>query len=304
MIGEQHVSTDARVLRSLLNGVQKASASLLRFLRSSPLGAVAVGTLVLFGLIALFAGLIAPHDPLRAYFSNLREAPSSEYLMGTDFVGRDVLSRIIYGSRITFLVAFTSITAGTGLGFIWGVLTGYIGGKFDLISQRFLDILMSFPTVILALLLLAAIGAGLWTVILAIAVVSVPNSTRVMRSVVLSVKEMAFVEAARAIGASPIRVMVRHVAPQCIAPLLVVASIGLGVAVFAEAALSFLGLGIPPPTATWGNMLGGVLSNIFKPPWWLVIFPGVAITITILAFNLMGDALRDYLDPRLRGKIS
>ncbi len=188
MIGEQHVSTDARVLRSLLNGVQKASASLLRFLRSSPLGAVAVGTLVLFGLIALFAGLIAPHDPLRAYFSNLREAPSSEYLMGTDFVGRDVLSRIIYGSRITFLVAFTSITAGTGLGFIWGVLTGYIGGKFDLISQRFLDILMSFPTVILALLLLAAIGAGLWTVILAIAVVSVPNSTRVMRSVVLSIK--------------------------------------------------------------------------------------------------------------------
>ncbi len=201
-------------------------------------------------------------------------------------------------------MAFTSITAGTGLGFIWGVLTGYIGGKFDLISQRFLDILMSFPTVILALLLLAAIGAGLWTVILAIAVVSVPNSTRVMRSVVLSVKEMAFVEAARAIGASPIRVMFRHVAPQCIAPLLVVASIGLGVAVFAEAALSFLGLGIPPPTATWGNMLGGVLSNIFKPPWWLVIFPGVAITITILAFNLMGDALRDYLDPRLRGKIS
>ena len=255
------------------------------------------------GLTAIFANQIAPHDPEQAFFEVLKSPPSATYLLGNDYIGRDVLSRIIFGSRITLLVAIVSISVGSGFGFIWGVLTGYIGGKFDLLSQRLLDVLMAFPAVILALLLLAAIGAGLWTVIIAIAIVSIPNSTRIIRSVALSVNEMAYVEAARAIGASPKRVMILHIAPQCIAAAMVIASAGLGVAIFAEAALSFLGLGIPPPTPTWGNMLGGVLSNIFKPPWWLVIFPGVAITITILAFNLLGDALRDYLDPKLRGKL-
>ena len=162
---------------------------------------------------------------------------------------------------------------------------------------------MAFPTVILALLVLASIGAGLTSVIIAIAISSVPNATRIIRSVSLSVSEMAYVDAARAIGANPIRIMFKHIAPQCIAPFMVIASAGLGVAIFAEAALSFLGMGIPPPTPTWGNMLGGVLANVFKPPYWLVIAPGVAITLTVLAFNLLGDSLRDYLDPRLRGRL-
>ena len=277
--------------------------SFTRFFRSSALGAVAVSLLIILAVVAIFAGQIAPYDPLVPDFEALQDSPSSTYYLGTDFIGRHLLSRVIHGSRITLLVAITSIATGGSLGFVWGVASGYLGGRFDLISQRLLDVLMAFPTVILALLLLAAIGAGVGTVILAIAIISVPNATRVIRSVALSVRETYYVDAARAIGVSPVRIMARHVAPQCVAPFLVVASAGLGTAVFAEAALSFLGMGIPPPTPTWGNMLGGVLSNLYKPPWWMVVFPGVAITFTILAFNLLGDALRDHLDPRLRGRL-
>ena len=289
--------------RGLLAVILAPVGSTIRFARSSVLGAVALVILLVVIFTAVFAELLAPHDPLEAFFSDLRNPPSTTYPLGTDFIGRDVLSRSIFGSRVTLLVAFVSISIGSGVGIIWGIMTGYLSGKFDLITQRFLDVLMSFPTVILALLLLAALGAGITTVIIAISVVSIPNSTRITRSVALTVSEMAYVEAARAIGASPRRIMILHIGPQCWAAAMVIASAGLGVAIFAEAALSFLGLGIPPPTPTWGNMLGGVLSNLFRPPWWLVIFPGVAITITILAFNLLGDALRDYLDPRLRGKL-
>ena len=289
--------------RGLLGAIKAPVDTILRFSRSSVLGALALIILLVVILTAIFAELLAPHDPLQAFFSELKSPPSTTYPLGTDFIGRDVLSRIIFGSRVTLLVAFVSIGIGSGTGIVWGIVTGYLSGKFDLITQRFLDVLMSFPTVILALLLLAAMGAGVLTVIIAIAIVSIPNSTRITRSVALTVSEMAYVEAARAIGASPKRIMILHIAPQCMAAALVIASAGLGVAIFAEAALSFLGLGIPPPTPTWGNMLGGVLSNLFRPPWWLVIFPGVAITITILAFNLLGDALRDYMDPRLRGKL-
>ncbi len=277
--------------------------SLMGFARSSPPGAISLLILAILLTIVIFAPLIAPYDPNESDFLNLTKPPSAQHWAGTDMIARDSLSRIIFGARITFLVAFVSIFVGDSVGFTWGVMSGYLGKRFDLVSQRFLDMLIAFPTVILALLLLAALGAGLVTVIIAIAVVRVPITARVIRSVALSVKEVQYVEAAQAIGASQMRIMVRHVAPQCVAPLLVVASAGLGLAIFTEAALSFLGMGIPPPTPTWGNMLGGVLSQIFKPPWWLVIFPGAAITITILAFNLMGDALRDYLDPRLRGKL-
>ena len=275
----------------------------INFCRSSVLASVAIVILIGVIFMAVFADIITPHDPLKAYFTDLKKPPSAEFLMGTDHIGRDVLSRIILGSRITIYVAIMSIFFGNGIGFIWGVTTGFFGGKLDLFSQRILDILMAFPTVILALLVLASIGAGLTSVIIAIAISSVPNATRIIRSVSLSVSEMAYVDAARAIGANPVRIMFKHIAPQCIAPFMVIASAGLGGAIFAEAALSFLGMGIPPPTPTWGNMLGGVLANVFKPPYWLVIAPGVAITLTVLAFNLLGDSLRDYLDPRLRGRL-
>ena len=278
--------------------------SLLGFARSSALGSASLILLTLLLFVGLLPHLVAPYDPDQLFYVNLKQPPSMEHWAGTDFISRDSLSRIIFGARITLLVAFVSVFIGDAIGFAWGVMSGYLGGKFDMASQRVVDMFIAFPTIILALLLLAALGAGLVTIIIAIAVIRIPGTARVIRSVALSTRSTQYVEAARAIGGSQLRIMVRHVAPQCMAPLFVVASAGLGSAIFTEAALSFLGMGVPPPTPTWGNMLGGVLNELFQPPWWLVIFPGVAITITILAFNLLGDALRDYLDPRLRGHLN
>lgn len=275
----------------------------IRFLKSSPPGTISLLFWIILILMAIFAPQLAPYDPLEANYSMLRSPPSPEHILGTDDLGRDILSRIIFGARITLLVAISSVLLGDTLGFMWGITSGYLGGKFDLISQRLVEILMSFPTLILALLLLIGLGAGLTTVIVAIAVTRVPFSTRITRSVVLSVKEMAFVEAARMTGSSNLRIMARHVAPQCLAPFLVVLSLHIGIAIFAESALSFLGVGVPPPAASWGNMLGGVLAAAFRPPWWLVVFPGLAITLSILTANLIGDALRDFLDPKLKKRV-
>lgn len=280
-----------------------AAGTTARFLRSSLLGSAAVGILVTVALMALLADVLAPYHPLEAHYDATRVPPSAQYLLGTDHLGRDVLSRVLYGAQVTMVVAISSVLLGETLGFTWGVVSGYMGGRVDLISQRLLEVLMSFPTLILALLLMSGFGAGLHTVIIAIAITRVPGSARIIRSVVLSVKEMAYVEAIRCLGASTPRIMLRHIAPQCIAPMLVVASLNLGIAIFAESALSFLGVGIPPPTPSWGNMLGGVLAEAFRPPWWIVTFPGLAITVTILACNLLGDALRDFLDPRLRHRL-
>lgn len=274
-----------------------------RFVRSSPIGTVAALIWVLLLLMAIFAPQLAPYDPQEADYGAIRQAPSAAHLLGADDLGRDILSRLIFGARITLIVSISSVLIGDLLGFLWGVASGYLGGRFDLISQRVLDVLMSFPTLILALLLLVALGAGLTTVIIAIAVTRIPGATRVIRAVVLSVKENAYVEAARMVGVTPLALMLRHIAPQCLAPLIVIATLNLGTAIFAEASLSFLGMGIPPPAPSWGNMLGGVLAASFKPSWWLVFFPGLAITIAVMAANLLGDALRDFLDPKLRQRL-
>jgi peptide/nickel transport system permease protein len=274
------------------------------FARSSPLGTACGIFLVLVALVAIFANYLAPYDPLRANYAAVRTPPGPGHLLGTDHLGRDALSRLIYGARITLLVAASSVLLGDSVGFLWGLTSGYLGRRFDMISQRVLEVLLSFPALILAMLLLTGLGSGLHTVIVAIAVTRVPLSTRVIRSVVLSIRESAYIDAARAIGAAPIRIIPRHIAPQCMAPLLVIVSLNLGTAIFAESALSFLGVGVPPPAPSWGNMLGGVLAEAFKPPWWMVIFPGVAITLTIMAANLFGDSLRDFLDPKLRRAIS
>src|SRR5215831_13012065 len=274
-----------------------------RFLGSSVVGTVSLGLLLLVVATAVFADALAPYHPLLTDYAAIGRPPSAAHLLGTDLLGRDVLSRLIYGARVTLLVAIISVLLGDSIGFVWGLVSGYLGRRFDVISQRFLDVLMAFPTLILALLLVVSLGSGLHTVIIAIAVTRVPLATRVIRSTVLSTRELAYVEAARGLGASPARLMGRHLAPQCVAPLLVIASFNLGTAIFAEAALSFLGVGVPPPTPTWGSMLGGVLAEAFRPPWWLVVFPGLAITLTIVAANLFGDALRDFLDPRLKRQI-
>ena len=274
-----------------------------RFTQSSALGAGAAVFLILVVLTAVFAGILAPTDPNAQNYSALLQTPSLDFPMGTDSLGRDTLSRVISGTQLSLFVSVSAVALSKFIGFSWGILSGYFGGRFDLLSQRLLDILISFPSVILALLLLVAMGAGVNTVIIAIAATGIAGTTRIIRSVALLVRESEYVLAARMIGASPVRIMIRHVAPQCVAPLLVVASASLGGAIFTEAALSYLGMGIPPPDPSWGNMLGGILVASFKPPWWLVVFPGCAITLTILAFNLFGDALRDHLDPRLRGRL-
>jgi peptide/nickel transport system permease protein len=271
-----------------------------RFFRASPTGGACALFLLALLALALLAQRLAPYDPLVADYSRIRLPPTAAHLLGTDDLGRDILSRIMYGGRVTLAVALASVLLGDTIGFAWGVVSGYFGGRADLLSQRVLDVLMAFPSLILALLLMAGLGAGIQTVVIAIAVTRVPMSTRVIRSMVLSLKELQYVEAARGLGVSSLRIMAFHVAPQCVASFVIIASAHLGVAVFTESALSFLGVGVPPPTPSWGNMLGGVLSQAFRPPWWMVLYPGIAITVTILAANLFGDALRDYFDPRLR----
>lgn len=276
---------------------------LVHFAQRNPVGAISGILIIVIIAVALFAPVVATHDPiLDADFRSLREAPTGDHWLGTDDIGRDLYSRIIYGARVSLFVAFMAVMVGDLLGAAWGVATGYIGGRFDMYSQRFLELLMSFPTLILAMLLVLAMGAGVWTVIVAISITRVPLSVRVVRAVTLSIKENAYVDAAQAIGASGTRVMVRHIAPQCVAPWLVLATAHLGSVIILEASLGFLGVGIPLPTATWGNMLGGTVSAGLFPRWWMVLFPGLAITITVLAFNLFGDSIRDVLDPKLRGR--
>ena len=276
--------------------------TVLRFARQNPLGSGAGLVLLAIVVVALAAPLVAPHDPLFADFTSISKEPNAQYKLGTDQVGRDVLSRIIFGTRVTLTVAFVSVLAGTTVGAVLGVASAYLGGKFDLISQRVLELLQSFPDLILALLLMAMLTPGLWTVIIAISVTRIPFGARVVRSVALQVREMDYIASARAIGASDLRIMTAHVTPQCFAPYMVLATAALGAAIIIEASLGFLGAGVPPPTATWGNMLALASVSALKPLWWLVIFPGMAITITVLAFNLFGDSVRDALDPRLRAE--
>jgi ABC-type dipeptide/oligopeptide/nickel transport system permease subunit len=267
------------------------------------MGAVSGVAIIAIVLIATFAEVVSTHHPTEeADFKALREPPSAAHWMGTDDIGRDLYSRVIHGARISLFVALIAVMVGDLLGAIWGVATGYIGGRFDIYSQRFLELMMSFPTLILAMILVLAMGAGVWTVIVAIGITRIPLSVRVVRSVTLSVREFAYVDAAQAIGASSSRVMIRHIAPQCVAPWLVLATAHLGSVIILEASLGFLGVGVPLPTATWGNMLGGTVAAGLIPRWWMVVFPGVAITVTVLAFNLFGDSIRDVLDPKLRGR--
>jgi len=273
------------------------------FYRTSPLGGIAATILLILFFLAIFSPILAPSDPLTTYPEFFRKGPSLERIFGSDHLGRDILSRTMVGTRTSFLVAFSAVILSKVVGFSWGVSSGFLGNKFDLISQRFLDVLMAFPGVILAMLLLVGVGSGLITVIVAISLTGIAGTTRVIRSVTLSVKEMQYVDAARALGASNLRIMARHIAPQCVASLMVVASVSLGGAIFSEAALGFLGMGVPPPDPSLGNMLGGVLGDAYKPPWWMVVYPGLTITLVVLAFNLFGDGLRDHLDPRLRGKL-
>ena len=276
--------------------------ALRRFVSQNPLGAAGAIILLLMVLMAIAAPLITPWPEHKGDFTHMSGEPNADHFFGTDQQGRDVFSRVIYGTRTTLTVAIVAVLFGTTGGAVLGVVSAYAGGKVDLILQRFLEILQAFPDVILALLLLSALDPSLWTVILAISVTRLPFGGRVIRSVALQIREMEYVTSARAIGAKDFRIMFRHVAPQCVAPYLILATAHLGVAILIESGLGFLGAGVPPPTATWGNMLAFANFSSFKPLWWMAFYPGLAITVTVLAFNLFGDSLRDVLDPRLRNR--
>jgi ABC-type dipeptide/oligopeptide/nickel transport system permease subunit len=274
-----------------------------RFFRRAPLSAFWGVVAALIVAMAIAAPAIAPYPPLKSDFRAMQKPPDEKHWFGTDQIGRDTLSRVIYGSQTSLTVAMGAVLFGTTVGALWGLACGYFGGRFDMVSQRIIEFLQSFPDLILAMAIAMALGGGVVTVIVAIAVTRIPFGGRVIRSVVLSLKEMQYVEAARGLGASHQRLMFRHILPQCVAPYLILATTHLGVAIIIEASLGFLGVGIPPPSPTWGNMLSDALNAGLVPPWWLVLFPGLAITITVLAFNLLGDGIRDMLDPRLRGSV-
>jgi len=273
----------------------------LRFIKNKPLGGTFGIILCLVFLMAIFADFIAPHDPLKTNPLMIKEPPDSKYWFGYDEVGRDVLSRVIHGSRISLLVGLSSVLLGTTFGGLWGLASGYLGGWFDLLSQRAVEIWMSFPSLVLAMSLLVAMGSGVETVIVAVAFTRVPTTVRVIRSVSIAVREFMYVDAAVAIGASQTRIMLRHILPNCVAAFIVMFTAHVGTAIIIEASLAFLGIGVPPPAPTWGAMLGSATSAAINPQWWRVLYPGVAIVLVVLSFNLFGDAIRDVLDPRLRG---
>ena len=287
--------------------LKRRTAALKRFASSKPLGAAGGIIAVVIVLAAILAPVVAPYDP---YGSNLNEnglpvrleGPSFSFLLGTDAIGRDVLSRIIYGARVSLFVGLGAVALGTLFGTLIGLVSGYFSGKVDQVLQRVVDTLMAIPAIVLALAVITMLQPGLFNIILVIAIVIAPGTSRVVRGTVLAIKENVYIDAARSIGASGQRIVFRHILPNVVAPIIVIASIWVGNAIVIEAALSYLGLGTPPPTPTWGGMLALEGRRHLENAPWLALAPGAAISIAVLAVNMLGDALRDVLDPRLRNR--
>lgn len=277
-----------------------ASRRLVAWARRKPLGAA--GAVIVLGmlLVSLLAPLIAPYDPVRNAFDRMHLPPSAAHWFGTDQFGRDVLSRLVHGARTALLVGLAASFLGASAGLMLGVASAYFGGRFDLLFQRLMDILMAFPLIIMALAIVSIFGTGTHNVIVAITVPFVPRCARVVRASALAVRELPYIDAARACGFSHARIMLYHVAPNVMAPYLIMLTAFLGQAILLEASLSYLGLGVQEPTPAWGLMLQGGAEEYAESAPWMAIFPGLAITVSVFAFNLFGDAVRDTLDPRLR----
>ncbi|MBI4247145.1 MAG: ABC transporter permease [Candidatus Rokubacteria bacterium] len=270
------------------------------FCRRRPLGAIGAAVIVFMLALALLASIISPYDPVATDFAAMLSAPSRAHWLGTDTFGRDVLSRLIYGSRTALLVGFGASVLGATLGAILGVGSAYFGGRIDLYLQRVMDIFLSFPLIILALALVAILGNSLPNLIVAITIPMIPRCALVIRASALSIREMPYVDAARAAGFGHGRIILRHMLPNVMAPYLIMLTAFLGQAILLEASLSFLGLGVQEPIAAWGLMLRGAAIEFAETAPWMAIFPGLAISLAVFAFNLFGDSLRDALDPRLR----
>ena len=272
-----------------------------RFVRRKPLGAAGGVIMLLMVLTAVLAPWLQTHDPIATDASYTLGRPSAEHWLGTDHLGRDIYSRIVHGAWVSLVVGLGSTLLGSVLGGIIGLLSAYVGGKTDLITQRLLDILQGLPLLVLALVMSASLGPSVRNVIIAISIPIIPRASRVIRASVLSIREMQYVEAARALGVRHLRTAFRHILPNTIGPFIVLITAQLGGSILIEAALSFLGLGIPEPYPSWGRMLSIAAAEYAEKAPWLVIWPGLAISLAVFGTNLLGDALRDTLDPRLRG---
>ena len=277
----------------------------LAFAVQQPLGAAGLVIIVLMLVAAAFAKWVAPYDPLAVDYGGILAPPSWQHVLGTDNFGRDVFSRIIFGSQTALSVGFLSSLGGCTLGAIIGVASAYFGGKTDMIVQRFMDVILAFPIIVLALAVVGLMGKNVvfgidWNLIIAIGLPMVPRVARVVRSSALAVREMPYIDAARTAGFSHARIIFRHIVPNVVAPYLIMLTASVGQAILLEASLSFLGLGVTEPTPAWGLMLSGSAIDFYQQAPWMIVFPGVAISLAVFAFNLFGDSLRDWLDPRIK----
>jgi peptide/nickel transport system permease protein len=279
----------------------RAPSPTLTALRGNRMAWIGAGLLVAIVLLAVLAPWISPYDPLKQDILHRLEPPSAAHWLGTDSYGRDVLSRLLHGARISLAIGFLAVMLAMVVGSSLGILAGYIGGIFDQLVMGLVDVMLSFPTLLLGLMVAAMLGASLENLVIAIAITETAPFARVARAPTIAVKRRDFVEAGRALGFSPLRIMGVHVLPNVLSDIVVVGSLWMASAIRTEAALSFIGLGVRPPTATWGGMIREGFDNILEA-WWLAVFPSLAILLTVLALNILGDALRDAIDPKLRGE--
>jgi len=271
-----------------------------RAVRRQPLGVVGGGIVLLLILSAIFAEPLAPYHPKDAILPPYHP-PTRAFILGTDHLGRDIFSRVVWGARLSLYVGLVSVVVGVSLGALWGIITGYFGGAADTLSQRVVDTLMAFPPLILALGLMAVLQQSVHNVIVTLAILLIPSAVRTLRSVTLSLREMGYVESARALGASNWRIIFQHILPNSLATYIVLFTVNVAYAIVVEAALSFLGLGAPADEPSWGGMLNAGAHAIQRAPW-IALFPGVAISLTVFGLNMLGDALRDLTDVKLRGR--
>lgn len=284
------------------HGTVRWTLQVLRFARSKPLGATGLLILIAALIVALTSQIITPHDPWALNASRILEPPNARHWFGTDHMGRDLLSRTIYGTPVSIMVGLITVMGATIISAVVGITSAYYGGWFDLVVQRFVDAYDAFPTLLLALALITAFGASFTSVVTSLVIVYAARSIRVLRSQVLSIKEASYVEAARAIGAHDLRIMLNHVLPNTFGPMMVMATTTMGLAILLEASVSFLGVGMPTSIISWGGMLKTEILHDFANAPWVGLFPGFALTLVVFGINVFGDALRDALDPRLRGR--
>lgn len=285
----------------LRRSVAAASAGLLKAFNTNKTSWVGLGLFLLVCLLAILAPLLAPYDPLEQNILFRLKPPSAEYWMGTDYYGRDILSRLLYGARISLTIGLLAIGAALLIGSLIGLIAGYYGGRIDIIVMQTMDVLLAFPSLILGLVVVAMLGPSVANLVIAIALTSIPPFARIARAPTIAVKEREFIEAGRALGYSDARLMLGHILPNILPEILVMGSLWLATAIRVEASLAFIGLGVSPPTATWGGMIREGFENILDS-FWLALFPSFAILLVVFALNLLGDGLRDAIDPKLRGE--